>query len=265
MGRSFLRTRLIPRLDIKGPNLIKGIHLEGLRVIGDPNEYAKRYRKADELLYIDSVASLYGRNNLSEIVERTTRDIFIPVTVGGGIRSLEDVRNLLNRGADKVAINTAAIRRPGLITEISSRYGAQALVISIEAKRVPGGWECYTDNGRERTGKDVLEWAREAVSLGAGELLLTSIDQEGTMKGFDCELISRIGPTVDVPVIACGGMGNLRHLHDVLDAGANAVAFASVLHYNKLTLGEIREYLESEFPDQGSYEGRIQAGPESRV
>lgn len=256
--------RLIPRLDIKGKNLIKGIHLEGLRVIGDPNEYAKRYSDADELLYIDSVASLYGRNNLSEIVERTTRSVFIPVTVGGGIRSLADVRILFERGADKVALNTGAIRRPELIAEIADRYGSQAVVVSIEAKRVPGGWECYTDNGREKTGRDVLKWASESVDRGCGELLVTSIDQEGTMKGFDCELVSALGD-LDVPVVACGGMGTVQHALDVLDAGADAIAFASVLHYNKLTLGEIRESIEKHFPHRTGLGRRKETRPEGRV
>ena len=258
--------RLIPRLDIKGPNLIKGIHFEGLRVIGDPNEYAKRYRQADELLYIDTVASLYGRNNLTDILRRTTSEVFIPVTVGGGIRSLEDVQRVFGSGADKVAINTGALKNPEIITRIAERYGSQAIVVSIEAKRVKGGWECYTDNGRERTGRPVIDWAMEAVSRGCGELLLTSIDQEGTMKGFDCELISRIAG-VDVPVIACGGMGSIQHCLDVLHAGADAVAFASVLHYNKLTLQEIRDGLvKSEFyASRKGREGRTEARPEGRV
>jgi cyclase len=260
-----LRTRVIARLDIKGPNLIKPVRMEGLRIIGDPNEYAKRYQEADELLYIDVVASLYGRNNLTEIVERTTQSVFIPVTVGGGIRSLEDVRRLFDAGADKVALNTGAIRRPSLVTEIADRYGSQAVVVSIEAKRVNGGWECYTDGGRERTGKSVQEWASEAVSRGAGEVLLTSIDQEGTMKGFDCDLISRIGPCVDVPVVACGGMGTIQHGLDVLHAGADAIALGSALHYNKLIIGEIREHIESDIQDRRGKEGRTEERREGRV
>ena len=240
--------RLIPRLDIKGRNLIKGIHLEGLRVIGDPNEYARRYTDADELLYIDTVASLYGRNNLLEVVERTSREVFIPVTVGGGIRSIEDVSRLFGSGADKVAVNTGALKNPALVSSIAERYGSQAIVVSIEAKRTAHGWECYTDNGREKTGIDVLRWARQAVERGAGELLVTSVDQEGTMKGFDCELIRQVSSECPIPVVACGGMGNIQHAHDALDAGADAIAFASVLHYNKLNLGEIRESLESKFP-----------------
>jgi imidazole glycerol-phosphate synthase subunit HisF len=257
--------RLIPRLDIKGAKLIKPVRMEGLRIIGDPNEYAQRYKDADELLYFDVVASLYGRNNLTEILRRTTENIFIPITVGGGIRSLEDVQRVFNAGGDKVAVNTGALKNPALISLIAERYGSQAIVVSIEAKRVNGGWECYTDGGRERTGKDVLEWSKEAVSRGAGEILLTSIDQEGTMKGFDCDLINSIAPHVSVPVVACGGMGSLRHLHDVLDAGADAVAFASVLHYNKLTLGEIREYIESEFPHRPGQGRGKGAGSEGRI
>src|SRR3990167_4311744 len=177
--------RLIARLDIKGSNLIKPIRMEGLRVIGDPNEYALKYQDADELLFVDVVASLYGRNNLASLIERATERVFIPVTVGGGIRSLEDCRRLFNSGADKVAINTAAMRNPKLIYQISQRYGSQAVVVSIEAKRTTNGWEAYTDNGRERTHKDAVEWAHEAVRLGAGEILITSVDQEGTMAGFD--------------------------------------------------------------------------------
>lgn len=177
--------RIIPRLDIKGPNLIKGIHLEGLRVMGDPQEFAIRYYEAgaDELVYMDIVASLYGRNNLSDIIRRTADQVFIPITVGGGIRSVDDARHILRSGADKVAINTAAIARPELVTEVARRFGSQAMVLSIEAKQVgPGKWEAYTDNGRERTGLDVIEWVKRGVELGAGEVLLTSVDREGDRK-----------------------------------------------------------------------------------
>ena len=187
-GADMSNIRLIARLDIKGPNLIKGIHLEGLRVIGDPQEFAVRYYRqgADELLYMDVVASLYGRNNLSDIVQRAVRNVFVPITVGGGIRNLDDVRHILRCGADKVAINTAAVARPELVREVSRRFGAQCTVLSIEAKQQgPGKWEAYTDNGRERTGLDVVEWARRGAELGAGEILLTSVDREGTRKGFD--------------------------------------------------------------------------------
>ena len=184
--------RLIARLDIKGPNLIKGIHLEGLRVIGSPQEHALKYylQGADELIYMDCVASLYGRNHLGEIISLAARDIFVPMTVGGGIRSVDDATQILRAGADKVAVNTAALTNPGLISAIAKRFGSQCMVLSVEAKQVgPERWEAYTDNGRERTGKDVVEWVREAVALGAGEILLTSVDREGTRKGFDIPLI----------------------------------------------------------------------------
>lgn len=237
--------RLIPRLDIKGPNLIKGIHLEGLRVVGDPQEHARRYYEqgADELIYMDIVASLYGRNSLKDIVSRTARDVFIPLTVGGGVRSVQDVRELLRAGADKVAINTAAVARPELITEISQAFGSQCVVLSIEAKRkLQGGWEAYTDNGREHTHLDVVEWAQRAVELGAGEIMLTSIDQEGTRKGFDVELVRAVSQACGVPVIASGGMGTMEHLEAVCREGhADAVAMADVIHYRRLELPAIRE------------------------
>lgn len=238
-----LASRVIARLDIKGPNLVKGIQYEGLRVMGDPAEHAVRYyyEGADELLYIDIVASLYERNNLVDVVARTASQIFVPLTVGGGIRKVEDVTELLRAGADKVAINTAAIRRPALLTELSQMFGSQCIVASIEAKRRPqGGWEAYTDNGREKTGVDAVEWAHRAVALGAGELLLTSVDMEGTRKGFDLELTAAIGPQVGVPVIACGGAGNIDHVAAALGAGADAVAVASLLHYKKETVGSLK-------------------------
>lgn len=237
--------RLIPRLDIKGPNLIKGVHLEGLRVIGDPQQFAVGYYQAgaDELIYMDIVASLYGRNNLSEIVRRTVQDVFIPITVGGGIRSVDDVRHILRSGADKVAINTAAVRRPELISEVSRRFGSQCMVLSIEAKQIgPLKWEAYTDNGRERTGLDVVDWARRAVELGAGEILLTSVDREGTRKGFDLELTRAISAVTPVPLIASGGMGATHDMVAVVTkGGADAVAMADVLHYRRMELAEIRK------------------------
>ena len=237
--------RLIPRLDIKGPNLIKGIRLEGLRVIGDPNEHALRYYEqgADELLFMDIVASLYGRNNLSHIIERAVKSVFIPITVGGGIRSVEDALHLLRSGADKIAINTAAIARPELISEIAARLGAQCMVLSVEAKAVgPGKWEAYTDNGREKTGLDVVEWVKKAVGLGAGEILVTAIDREGTKQGFDCELIRAVADSVPVPVIASGGMGKPEDMvAAVRDGHANAVSMADILHYKRATLGDIRQ------------------------
>ena len=237
--------RLIPRLDIKGPNLIKGIHLEGLRVVGDPQEHARRYYEqgADELIYMDIVASLYGRNSLRDIVSRTAQDVFIPLTVGGGVRSVDDVRELLRAGADKVAINTAAVKRPELITEVSRTFGSQCMVLSIEAKRIGNcRWEVFTDNGRERTGLDVVAWAKQAVSLGAGEILLTSVDQEGTRKGFDVELTRAVSDSCPIPVIASGGMGSTDHLEEVCKRGhADAVAMADILHYRRMELPMIRE------------------------
>ncbi|MDG2992382.1 imidazole glycerol phosphate synthase cyclase subunit [Candidatus Synechococcus calcipolaris G9] len=236
--------RLIPRLDIKGTNLIKGVHLEGLRVIGLPGDYAQRYYQqgADELIYMDCVASLYGRNNLSHIIENAAKDIFIPITVGGGIRSVEDANHLLRSGADKVAVNTAAVANPSLITEIAHRFGSQCMVLSIEAKQMsPDYWEVYTDNGRERTGLDVIDWVKQGVTLGAGEILLTSVDREGTRKGFDISLVRAITQIVTIPVIASGGMGKPEDMIDVVQHGdADAVAMADILHYDRSTLAEIR-------------------------
>jgi cyclase len=239
--------RVIARLDVKGPNLVKGIRLEGLRVIGDPREHARRYyaEGADEILYVDIVASLYGRNNILEVVRRTAEDVFVPMTVAGGLRSVGDVRDALRSGADKVAINTAAVANPELIREVSEAFGSQCMVLSIQAKQIgPGRWEAYTDNGRERTGLDALAWAERGVALGAGELLVTSVDREGTQKGMDLDLVRRITAAVDVPVIACGGAGNPEHAcRAITEAGADAVAVASILHYGKHTVGEIKAQL----------------------
>ncbi len=239
-------TRLVVRLDIKGPNLVKGIHLEGLRVVGDPAEHAVRYEAqgADELVYMDIVASLYGRNNLSAIVEKTAQDIFIPLTVGGGVRSLDDITRLLRAGADKVAINTAAIHRPEFLTEAARSFGSQCVVVSIEAKRTPSGWEAYTDNGREKSGVDALSWARRAVDLGAGEILLTSVDKEGTRRGYDLELTRLVAESVPVPVIACGGAGTLDHLVEAATMGkADALCAASLFHYKSHTVTEAKLHL----------------------
>ena len=236
--------RLIARLDIKGPNLIKGIQLEGLRVIGDPQAYARKYyaQGADELVYMDIVASLYGRNSLHDIIRRTAQDVFIPLTVGGGLRSVEDVRQILRSGADKVAINTAAVQRPQLVNEIATVFGSQCVVLSIEAKHLAAGkWEVYTDNGRERSGLDVIDWAQRGAALGAGELLVTSVDREGTRKGFDCELMRAVSAAVSIPVIASGGMGTVQHLVDVVQQGhADAVAMADILHYERATMAQVR-------------------------
>ena len=250
--------RLIARLDIKGPNLIKGIRFEGLRVIGSPAEHALRYYQqgADELIYIDSVASLYGRNNLSDIVQSAARNVFIPLTVGGGIRSTDDVRHLLRCGADKVAVNTAVIAQPGLITEIAREFGSQCMVLSIQAKQIaPGRWEAYTDTGRERSGVDVIEWARKGVQLGAGEILITSVDREGTRKGFDIGLVRTVAAEVNVPIIASGGMGSAQDAVDVVQQGhADAVAMADILHNKRATLAEVRQHLKSAGVEVRSYE-----------
>ena len=240
------RPRLIARLDIKGDRLIKGVQFEGLRVIGDPWEYALRYAaEADELLYIDTVATLYGRNQLESLIEKVSEKVFIPITVGGGIRSVDGAGQLFRCGADKVAINSAAIGQPRLITQCADRFGSQAICVSIEAKRGAHGWEAYTDNGRERSGRDAVEWAKDAVQRGAGELLVTSIDRDGTCRGFDAALIAAIAPHVPVPVIASGGMGSVEHLLDVLEVGrADAVAMASCLHSGRVSFGAMREAIE---------------------
>lgn len=236
--------RLIARLDIKGDRVIKGINFEGLRVVGSPRDLATQYANsgADELLYIDSVASLYGRNQLTTLLEETTNDVFIPITVGGGIKTRADVQRLLDAGADKVAINTAAIRNPALIKELSDCYGSQAITVSVEAKRGELGWEAYTDCGRERTGQDAVTWAKRAVELGAGEILITSIDQEGTMKGPDTKLLEALG-WLPVPVVYCGGLGNLEHATRALEAGADALAIGAALHYGKTGFEELRKGL----------------------
>jgi cyclase len=239
--------RVIARLDVKGPNLVKGIHLEGLRVMGDPQQFARRYyaEGADEILYVDIVASLYGRNNILEAVRHTAAAVFVPMTVAGGLRRIEDVRDALRSGADKVAINTAAVARPDLIREVSLAFGSQCMVLSIQTKKIaPDRWEAYTDNGRERSGRDALEWACQGVELGAGELLITSVDHEGTRKGMDLEFLARVTALVDVPVIAGGGAGTPEHAcRAITEAGADAVAVASMLHYGKYTVGEIKARL----------------------
>ncbi|SFN30149.1 cyclase [Formivibrio citricus] len=241
--------RLIARLDIKGPNLIKGIHLEGLRVIGSPYEHALRYYQqgADELIYMDCVASLYGRNHLGDIIREAARDIFVPLTVGGGIRSVDDATQILRAGADKVAINTAAVANPGLISEISRQFGSQCMVLSVEAKQVgEGKWQVFTDNGRECTGLDVVEWVQKGVEMGAGEILLTSIDREGTRKGFDIALLKAVTSAISVPVIASGGMGEAGEVVDaVREGGVDAVAMADILHYKRAQIGDVRKIAKS--------------------
>lgn len=246
--------RVIPKLDIKGPNLVKGIHLEGLRVLGKPEDFARRYYEqgADELLYIDVVASLYNRNSLHDIIARTAKEIFIPLTVAGGLRTIDDIRGVLRAGADKVALNTAVIKHPDLIRDASRIFGSSTITISIEAHRQPDGrYLAFTDNGREFTGVDAIGWAKRVEELGAGEILLTSIDREGTGQGYDLELTKTIATTVSIPVIACGGAGKLPDLASVIrDGCANAVALASILHYDYL----LKHRTDADFREEGNIE-----------
>jgi cyclase len=227
--------RIIPRLDIKGPNLVKGIHLEGLRVLGKPEDFAKFYYEngADELLFQDVVASLYERNSLKDIITKTAREIFIPLTVGGGIRTINDIREVLRAGADKVCINTAAIKKPEFIKEASQIFGSSTILVSIEAiKQSDGNYLAYTDNGREYTGIEVLGWAKKVEEFGAGEIVITSVDHEGTGLGFDVDLVSMISDNVSIPVIAHGGASDENNIVRVIKEGkADAVAIASILHY----------------------------------
>ncbi len=236
--------RLISRLDIKGPNVVKGVRLEGLRIVGNPRDMARRYYEQgiDEIIYMDIVASLYGRNNILSIVAQSAEDIFVPLTVGGGMRCVDDIRAALRQGADKVAINTAAIGNPSFLNEAAQAFGSQCIVVSIEARQHgQGQWEALTDNGREITGKDAVDWAEEAESLGAGEILVTSVDRDGTRKGFDMALLEAIHDRVRIPVIASGGAGSVEHARDVWQAGcADAVACASVFHYEDCSVGELK-------------------------
>ena len=228
--------RIIPRLDIKGPNLVKGIHLEGLRVLGKPADFAKYYYEqgADELMFMDVVASLYERNSLHDIISETAKKIFIPITVGGGLRSISDIKEVLRVGADKVCLNTAAIKNPQLIRDASRMFGSSTIVVAIEAiKEADGKYLAYTDNGREYTGIDVFEWAQKVDELGAGEIVITSVDREGTGQGYDLDLISKISSLVSIPVISHGGPGKKQHVVDVLKQGnTDAAMISSLFHYN---------------------------------
>ncbi len=239
-----MNTRLIARLDVKKEHLIKGVRMEGWRKLGDPIEHAKKYfeQGADELIYMDVVASLYGRNNLADIVRDVAQQVFIPITVGGGIRDLAAVKALLAVGADKVAINTAATINPELLTMISDTYGSQATVLSIEAQKQPdGSWKAMTDNGRNHTGREVVAWAQEGEALGAGEILITSIDQDGTGLGMEMELCRQVSAAVNIPVIACGGVGKENHVTDVIEqTDVSAVAMAKALHKDNFTFEDLR-------------------------
>ena len=238
-----LARRLIARLDIRNGHLIKPVNLEGVRRVGDPYEFATRYSEAecaDELIYLDAVASLYGRDGILELVERTTESVFIPITVGGGIKSLADARKTLLAGADKIAINSAVVRRPELITEVANACGSQAMVLQIDAKKTAKGYEVYIDGGRQPTGRDAIAWAKDGVAKGAGEILVTSIDQEGTRRGCDTALLERIIGEVRTPVIYSGGVGRPADVVEAFRAGATGVAVAHCLHYRTVSMADFR-------------------------
>ena len=230
--------RVIPRIDIKGPNLVKGIHLEGLRVLGKPEQFAKYYydNGADELFYQDVVASLYERNSLQDIITKTAKEIFIPLTIGGGLRTTEDIQTVLKAGADKISLNTAAIKEPEFIRRAAKKFGSSTIVVAIEAiKSSDGTYQAFIDNGREYTGVDVVEWAEKVESLGAGEIILTSVDQEGTGLGYDEDLTRLVSAAVNIPVIAHGGAGSAENIVSVVkDASADAVSAASIFHYSAI-------------------------------
>jgi imidazole glycerol-phosphate synthase subunit HisF len=246
-----LAVRIIPCLDVDDGRVVKGVNFENLRDAGDPVELAATYdaEGADELTFLDVTASSSGRATMLEVVKRTAEQVFIPLTVGGGVRKLEDVRRLLNAGADKVSINTAAVQNPALVEQAAGRYGAQCIVVAIDAKRVDGGssapkWEVYTHGGRRATGLDAVAWARRMQAAGAGEILLTSMDRDGTRAGFDLLLTRAVADAVDVPVIASGGVGSLEHLAaGVLEGRADAVLAASIFHFGEFTVRQAKEHL----------------------
>ena len=240
--------RIIPRLDVKGPNVVKGINLEGLRVIGNPVELAYKYYKdgADEILYLDIVASLYQRNFDFDLLKSVSKKIFVPKTVGGGIRSLNDINNALRAGADKIAINTYAVHHPEFIAEAVHKFGSQCIALSVEAKKTKAGnWETYTDGGREKTDINSIDWIKKAISLGVGEIIITSIDQEGTKQGFDLELIDKVIAISPVPVIVCGGAGSLDSVKEMMETcHPEAISAASVFHYRDYSIRDLKHYLK---------------------
>lgn len=241
-----LSTRLIPRLDIKGPNVVKGIHMEGLRVVGTPADLAKKYYEqgADELIAMDIVASLYGRSPDFDLMRSIANELFIPLTMGGGIQSLHDINNFLRAGADKVAINTFAIKNPRLLADAVHHFGSQCIVLSVEAKRrAPGQWEAYTDGGREHSGKDAIEWIKQALDLGVGEILLTSVDQDGTRRGYDLELLDAVTCIASVPVVIHGGAKDADSLLRAIEGNADALCLATILHYGDTTISSLKQDL----------------------
>ena len=244
-----LAKRIIPCLDVTAGRVVKGVNFVELRDAGDPVEIAARYNEqgADELTFLDITASADDRDLLPKVIEAVAAQVFIPLTVGGGVRRVEDVRRLLNAGADKVSINTAAVQRPALVEEASARYGAQCIVVAIDAKRTDaGGWEVYTHGGRRGTGLDAVEWAQRMERSGAGELLVTSMDRDGTRSGFDLALTRAIADAVRVPLIASGGVGSMEHLaQGILEGGADAVLAASVFHFGDIRIADVKTYLAS--------------------
>lgn len=244
-----MRTRIIVKLDVKPPYVVKPIHFEGLRKIGAPVELAKKYyaQGADEILYLDIVASLYQREILFSDIEQTANELFIPFGVGGGVRSIDDFSRLFHAGADKVAINTYAIQNnPDIINQAAEIFGNQAVIVNVEAKSWGNWWECYTDCGRIQSGKNVLEWVKEAENRGAGEILLQSVDHDGRQRGFDLELAKKVVSSVNIPVVVASGAGNLENIKELIDyAAPSGVAIASLLHYNKYSIQEIKEYLRN--------------------
>jgi cyclase len=248
-----LAKRIIPCLDVTAGRVVKGVNFVGLREAGDPVEIARRYddQGADELTFLDITASSDDRDLILYIIEAVAAQVFIPLTVGGGVRSVEDVRRLLNAGADKASINTAAVQNPQLVADAADRYGSQCIVVAVDAKRVPDAapvrWEVFTHGGRRATGIDAVEWGRKMQALGAGEILLTSMDRDGTKAGFDIELTRAFSDALDVPVIASGGVGNLQHLADgVLKGHADAVLAASIFHYGEYTVRQAKDYMARE-------------------
>ena len=242
-----LSKRIIPCLDVTNGRVVKGVNFVDLQDAGDPVEIAKNYNEqgADELTFLDITASSDDRDLILEIIESVAKQIFIPLTVGGGVRSVNDIRRLLNAGADKVSINTSAILNPELVREASNRFGSQCIVVAIDAKKVDDHWEIFTHGGRNKTGIDAMEWAKKMVDYGAGELLITSMDRDGTKSGFDLELTQLISDSVEVPIIASGGVGNLSHLVDGVKFGkADAVLAASIFHFGEFSIKDAKDYMK---------------------